>query len=164
MNKIKIMSKIYYHGTNKEFDKFENKDGTAKISTIFGSEIVDRVGFFFSKEKEFAAEFGSNLTKWELNIKNTLDLTSSFNDDEVMSQFIEDGWSERMLINTFPEYIWEFMDGENGPDFLSTLERYGYDSIKMLEADNKGVLQEAVVVFDSNKIKKHKKKKKHVIR
>lgn len=140
-----------YHGTNEDFETFEKREG--KVFNVLGEEKVEREGFFFSPDKDLASQFG-NVTSWDVDIHNTLDLTNGFVDDNIIGNFVNDGWSERYLINLYRENIWELFDGDIGKDFKSTVFSLGYDSVKISEFNLNDELVDAFVVFDSNKIKK----------
>lgn len=142
-----------YHGSKNKFDFFEKRMG--KNSTFLGDEEVLREGHFFTTNKNFASEFG-NVTEWELDISNTLDLSAGFIDEDIVKLFVDDGWNEKFLINLATENVWEILDGENGKNFKSTITKIGYDSVKLSELNLNGDLVNSIVVFNANKIKKPK--------
>jgi RNA:NAD 2'-phosphotransferase (TPT1/KptA family)/GNAT superfamily N-acetyltransferase/2'-5' RNA ligase/8-oxo-dGTP pyrophosphatase MutT (NUDIX family) len=59
-----------YHGTDKKFDKFEQKPGTRYI--LFSEIKVQAGGFFFTDDPEEAKEFGSNVMTCYLKMKKPL--------------------------------------------------------------------------------------------
>lgn len=140
-----------YHGSKNTFDFFEKKIGT--ISNFLGNEEVNREGFFFTTNKSFASEFG-DVTEWELDISNTLDLSGGFVDDKIIKLFVDDGWNEKFLINLSTENVWEIFDGEIGKSFKETVNKLGYDSVSLSELDSNSEMVSSIVVFDSKKIKK----------
>ena len=81
------MEKIYYHGTNVDFDEFEIKESLRE--DFLGQEYkVECSVFFFTENKETARVFAKNrsdifggkptIKECNLDFKNPLDLTGSF--------------------------------------------------------------------------------------
>lgn len=141
-------SNIMYHGTNQEFTRFEKRTG--KVSTVFGSEDVDRAGFWFTPDMKMAATFGKNIITANLNIKRTADLTDYGFDPKIMDAWEAAGKNTRWF--TAVE-AWELFDGEDGETFAKFLQDTGYDSAKITEPAVDGHDGgEAFVVFDPNRI------------
>ena len=62
--------KVFYHGTDKKFDKFERRPG--KRYVLWSEFPVNSPGHFFTPDPEFAQEFGSNVMKRHLDINKIL--------------------------------------------------------------------------------------------
>lgn len=139
---------IVYHGTNKTFNKFEKTKGS--ISTIFGAEQIDRDGYFFTPNIEFAKEFGANIIKCKLHVGNTLDMNYGVSNEEDIEKLVSVGAYDRYLWNLQPSTVWEAFDGENS--IAPFILKAGYDSVEMVEPDSNNKLQKVFIVFDSNKI------------
>lgn len=59
---------IVYHGTNKQFDKFD----ISKINSSEPSGDYIGCGFYFTSSKETAAKYGKNIKSCYLKINNPL--------------------------------------------------------------------------------------------
>lgn len=143
-----MKDKTYYHGTNKIFSEFdENKKGT--ISTIFGTEEVERYGIFFTEDLEFAKEFGQRIIEVSLNLKKTLDLRNGFSPEDisVLNNVLNESWMEKLI----PINAWEILDGEEGKYFVEKLKEKGFDSVLIKEESEFGVA-ESFVVLNKNLI------------
>lgn len=156
----------YYHGTMNDFEKFEDQK-KGKISTIFGTEEVKRTGMFFTKDLNFAKEFGCNVYEVELSNKAPLDLTNGFKYEDV--ELFKDSLSEKWMESLKPLLVWEMFDGDDAKEIINIITEKGYDSIIMMEeADDRVV--ETTVIFNKDLIKitnkislNNKKKKKYNI-
>lgn len=148
--------KIYYHGTNKNFENFKQRKGL--ISNVLGSEEVERVGFFFTDDILFAEEFGK-VSKYHLNINKILDLRNGFNEKNI-DIFIKNGFNEKYLINMQTENYWELFDEDTGVLFKKLIENNNYDAVLFKELDKNKKFVDVTVIFDSNKIEKIKNTKK----
>lgn len=145
------VSELVYHGTNAEFDKFENKGGT--VSTILSLEHVERYGFFFAPNKEFASEFTKTgkIVSAYLNIRNMLDLVEAYSDQ--MDALEKAGVNPRVFyVRPATEY-WELFDTIDGLSFVNKIKTAGFDGVKMIEADGNGRNQIVYVVFNENQIR-----------
>lgn len=139
----------YYHGSMNDFESFEDKKN-GKISTIFGTEDVERTGFFFTKDLNFAKEFGCNVYEVELSNKAPLDLTNGFKHEDV--ELFKDCLSESWMESLKPLLAWEMFDGDDAKEIIKIITEKGYDSVIMMEeADDRVV--ETTVIFNQELIK-----------
>jgi hypothetical protein len=141
---------VVYHGTDHApFDSFKQVGG--KISTIFGSEDVERSGFFFTPDKELASRFGKNVMSARLHIRKVADLTDDGFDNRIMKQWEETGHNYKWLMY---KETWELFDGEDGKEWVKFLQEMGYDGAVMdepaVEGDDTSGL--AYIVFDPKDI------------
>jgi hypothetical protein len=141
---------IVYHGTDFEFDKF--KQGSASVTTVFGSETVDRQGFFFTDDIKIARSFGKNVVTADIRMNKPMDFRN-FKNKQILVD--EKGWSETFLLQT---ETWELLDGDTGRELVKDLKSLGYDSLIMEEPlHSTGGLSTdsftAYVVFDVDNIK-----------
>ena len=142
-----------YHGTKTKFDKFEQTKG--RVSTIFGTEEVDRYGFFFTKDLDYARSFasdGGHIIVADLHLTNILDLCNGFLDAD-MVKLVEQGISERYMCNVYPEDMWQCFDGVNGEHLQHAIAAAGYDGVMLEESADERKYVKTYIVFDSNKIK-----------
>lgn len=144
--------KVFYHGTDASFDEF--KPTTGKISTVFGSEHVDRHGHFFTDDKELAKTFSNagNTMSVYLKMHNPLGMRNGLDDDK-LQDFENHGFNPRWFTHSHLE-DWERFDGEDGKDFTNTLGKMGHDSAIIHEPSVEGQKGgHAYVVFHPNQIK-----------
>lgn len=116
---------IAYHGTNHDFSKFSDLPVKGTVSTIFGSEQIDRHAHFFTTDKNNAKKFGSNIKKVVLKPKKTIDLRHGFTDEHV-NELSKHGVSERYMINKNPGEMWDVFDEHD--HMANALKKAGYDS------------------------------------
>lgn len=141
-------SHIMYHGTNHEFTEFEKRKG--QVSTVFGTEEVDREGFWFSPTKELAATYGDNIVTAKLHIDNTADLTDSGWDSSIDRAWEDIGMNPRWFGSV---EAWELFDGDDGKMFVKFLQNMGFDSAAITEPAVAGhKAGEVFVVFDPKDI------------
>lgn len=145
---IQPVPSILYHGTNATFDKFGKTLGS--ISTIFGNEDIERHGYFFTDNPEFAKEFGSTVLKCRLKMKNTLDMDYGVTNEEDIDLLERNGLSRRFLYNLQPSSVWEIFDGD--PYVANAIKASGFDSVKMKEPNNDNRLERVYVVFSPEQI------------
>lgn len=104
-----------YHGTRAKFTKFRR--GKGKIATFISVEEVERYGFFFAEEKEFAQAFagkdGTVLAAY-LSLQNPVDLR--YAGDEFDTQMELRGINRKWLL--WGE-MWEKFDEEDGKKFVA---------------------------------------------
>ncbi len=141
------VSGVFYHGTNQTFDRFEKRQGT--VASIFGSEKVDRYGFFFTKNPEFAKLFGKNLLKVHLTIRKPFDMRHGIS-VQMENELSEHGISFKWLLQGDD---WEKFDGEDGEHFVSTLISLGYDGAIINEPDDDGIMQTSIIAFGPDQIR-----------
>jgi len=147
---------VVYHGTNADFSEF--KKGKGVISTVLGTEYVDRHGFFFTENQESAELFavqhgdsGANMVPVYLNIKNPLDIRDGIGVG-IESQLSAEGFPSRILLNVRDQ--WELFDGEIGAHFVRAAEAAGYDGAFIVETDQKtGRNMDVYVAFRPEQIK-----------
>lgn len=146
---VEKIPSILYHGTNASFDKFGKMSGT--ISTIFGNEVVERHGYFFTDNPEFAKEFGSNVLKCRLEMKNTLDMDYGVTNEEDIDLLHRNGLSRKFLYNLSPSNVWEIFDGDSY--VTDVIKASGFDSVKMKEPNKDNRLERVYVVFHPEQIR-----------
>ena len=117
---------IGYHGTNKNFDKFDSK--YRRIST-FGQ------GFYFVNDEQEAKEYGNIVIKAKLSMKNPLIIKDIFIGNE---DILEPLGIKKMA----------HLDSE---DSLEKIKKAGYDSIIVLNAEGRRNLK-YYIVFDNSQI------------
>lgn len=77
-----------FHGTDSDpFEEFKQLPG--KIVTIFGSEPIERTGFFFTTSFEKAKKFGDNVVKVSLDMQNPADFTKRESWEVLVDQFLD---------------------------------------------------------------------------
>jgi len=141
---------VVYHGTDHApFSSFRQMGG--KINTIFGSEDVERSGFFFTADKELASRFGKNVMSARLHIHKLADLTDDGFDNRIAKQWEESGHNYKWLMY---KEVWELFDGEDGKEWVKFLQGIGYDGAVMTEPPVEGddISGLAYVVFDPKNI------------
>jgi hypothetical protein len=140
---------VVYHGSNHKFDEFKKTQGT--ISTIFGSEKVDRDGHFFTPDKSMASTFGDNVTSHYIKSDNQADLTGGYNDD-VHDKLSSVGVGSRFMHNSYPSDVWEHFDEPH--NIGKYLQKAEYDGARIYEpkvGDSPSGISH--VVFQPNQIK-----------
>lgn len=143
---------VFYHGTDSNFDEFKKTHGT--ISTVFGSDKVDRHGHFFTDDKYLANTFSKSGKVMSVYLKahHPLDMRNGVSDDK-LGEFENHGLSPRWFTHSHME-DWERFDGDDGKDFTDTLNKMGHDSVIIHEpatSTQKG--GSAFVVFHPHQIK-----------
>lgn len=146
---IENVPSILYHGSNVSFDKFTKMSGS--VSTIFGNEVVDRHGYFFTDNPEFAKEFGSIVLKCQLDMRNTLDMDYGVTNEEDIDLLERNGLSRRFLSNLQPSGVWEIFDGDSY--ITDVIKASGFDSVKMKEPNKDNRLERVYVVFSPEQIR-----------
>jgi hypothetical protein len=119
-----------YHGTNKVFDKFELKGGV--VTTFISSEPVDRHAFFFTDDKGFAGEFGSNVIEARLSAHHVLDMIEPLQQD--FDKLVQAGISESWLNHCYSYDTWDLFDGKDGKEFVKALKKSGFDAVMFSES------------------------------
>lgn len=140
---------VVYHGTNSNFDVFENKGGT--VSTFISNEKVERSGFFFTPNEKLSMEFGGKTIPAFLSIKKLADF--QYPTQELFNDLEKNGFNTRFFEVRQPNEYWEAFDGSVGKDFVSALTKAGYDGAKIVESDTDGRLHETFVAFSPTQIK-----------
>lgn len=149
---------VVYHGSGQVFTEFKNRGG--KISTVFGSEDVERSGFFFAVDKDYASLFAEgatpNVLEVYLAIKNPIDLRNGIlNDDAeaLAAQGINDRWLYQLTRD--PREAWELFDGDDGADLVKALRAAGYDGARIVEPrhPSTNAVIDAWVAFSPTQIK-----------
>jgi hypothetical protein len=141
------LDRVFYHGTNHDFNQFEKTRGT--VASIFGSEQVDRQGFFFTDNVEFAKNFGNKIIKVKLRMNKPFDLSNGLS-STMTAELERHGISFKWMLSNED---WEKFDGEEGEMFVNALKALGYDSAIIQEPDDHGHDQTAYIVFDPSQIK-----------
>lgn len=158
-----------FHGTNKPPESFSPKrDGL--VSTIFGTEKVERYGIFMTPDSEVSSAFaeshgldGAAVMPLYARIERPLDMTQGYTDELFnriwawgnkedldgyrVARYLGDHWGDWMLFDA---------DGGNDPAFVvRMLKELGYDGVKFIEPAVPGerVSGEAYVAFDPEQVK-----------
>lgn len=147
---------VVYHGRSTDFNTFERKEG---IRFVMGLEDkVKSEGFFFSPNKEFAAEYASNASRHRggkanivpcfLDIRKPMDLTAE-NYDETYEDVT--GWEYQVGMDS-QSTLWDMMDEEGMAD---KIKAKGYDGAIFVEEvdDNYEPTQISYCALDPNQIK-----------
>lgn len=153
------MDNTYYHGSCKDFDKFDNI-GYNKSITIFGDNLEVQ-GNFITKNKDFASIFakqgkGCFIYKVELLTKNIFDLRSK-NNLALYKKYLEDNFDKTGV--TYEDIV----DEAYITDGLPTWDNYpaielaklsGFDGIKLQEfsADVSHDPIESIMIFNPSLI------------
>lgn len=117
---------IVYHGSENNSHKLlPTHIGTNSFS--LGNIDVDRYGIFLSDNPEFAKEYGNNVKKFHINLKNPAIITS-----DLKQQFINtlDPFGEDREIWIWAKnasYDWQYFDNKLGERFVKWLQEEGYD-------------------------------------
>ncbi|MBK8184715.1 MAG: PLxRFG domain-containing protein [Candidatus Competibacteraceae bacterium] len=138
---------VMLHGSSENFDTFKKTKGW--VSTIFGDEEVERTGFFFTDDLEFASSFGPTIDIY-LNIRNPFDMRNGISED-MYQKAEEAGISGRWLLKSMDD--WERFDEEDGRIFVENLQNAKYDGSAFIEDDGNGNNVNVFVAFSSGQIK-----------
>ncbi len=139
-----------YHGTDADFTAFTKQKGS--VVTFLDSEEVDRTGFFFTPNKEFAKVFSKSgrVLKCYLSIKNPADFTTNEDFESFLEDLEDEGVNRRWILTGD---MWEKFDGEQGQEFVTTLIDMGYDGAKIDETDDDGKNVVSWIAFYPKQIK-----------
>lgn len=135
------MSKIYYHGSNVKFNKFDkSKIKENKLGLVFN----------FTDDINIAYQYGDYIIKAHLDLKNPLTL-------DIWNNIFPFQWYNKFgkLFTNEPDYEydkedyekhpWTFGDMYNTykmePEFIQVLEEMGYDGIVIPEDHHFGVFE-----------------------
>ena len=135
------MSKIYYHGSNIKFNKFDkSKIKENKLGLVFN----------FTDDINIAYQYGDYIIKAHLDLKNPLTL-------DIWNNIFPFQWYNKFgkLFTNEPDYEydkedyekhpWTFGDMYNTykmePEFIQVLEEMGYDGIVIPEDHHFGVFE-----------------------
>lgn len=142
--------RVFYHGTDASFDTFIPQTG--KVSTVFGTEDVERQGHFFTPSLDFAKEYtkSGNVMKVYLKMHKPFDMRHGVS-DTMYSTAEKHGLNPNWLISNHID-DWERFDGEEGKNFKDFLDSSGHDSAIIFEPHGKES-REAHIVFNSKQIK-----------
>jgi hypothetical protein len=150
--------KPLYHGTNNTFDinDIRHQNESTIYYGLLGGVAVNRIGIFFSNNKNFAKQFGDNIHTCYLKINNPAQM-----DNYLIDQFIEtiDPYNERelWLEASNARHDWLFFDDKLGERFVTWLKSQGYDGAifeEEVESDNnKYVEGKTYVAFDASQVK-----------
>lgn len=146
-----------YHGTSHEFTVFEQMPGT--VGTVFGSDAVQRTGFFFSDTEEMASTFGGKTGSFFLKANKVADLSKGFMafDDKLRDDLVTLGMGERYLMGKHADEIWEMFDGEDGVALVGALRHLGYDAVRFYEPRmGESIDGEGYIVFAPEQIRSAK--------
>lgn len=142
-----LSDKVFYHGTNKKFNKFEYTTNSGTHGDYHGK------GIYVTDNIEYAKEFGTNILKCKLTVKNPFELIKASDGlfDKFMS-FITDKHDKEKIesclrmkaITTAYRIIRKYVTTED-------MEKLGYDCV-VTHADHlDGGIE--VIVFDPNDVK-----------
>ena len=147
---------VVYHGRSTDFNTFEHKEGVRFIMGL--EDKVKSEGFFFSPNKEFAAEYASNASRHRggkanivpcfLDIRKPMDLTAE-NYDETYEDVT--GWEYQVGMDS-QSTLWDMMDEEGMAD---KMKAKGYDGAIFVEEvdENYEPTQISYCALDPNQIK-----------
>jgi len=146
---------VVYHGTKSDFNSFEI-GRKAKNSCVFGEYEDERMGLFFTSDKNFAGHFKGDdgkIIAAYLNVQKQADLTEGF-DDELYTS-IRDVLSDNNLLRTYPDEMWELFDKgfPGATEFVDAVKQKGYDGAATIERDDDSNAVDVFVVFSPNQIK-----------
>lgn len=145
---------VMYHGTDKDFNVFENRGG--KVTVLFSTFDVERKGFFFAKDKGLALEYGKKLVPVYLSIQKPANFLDSKEWSKIKDGLVEKGWNERYLDRTDAWEMFDVGDGNDGAKLIADLKSMGYDGAIIEEPswqDEDGEYGVAHVAFDNTQIK-----------
>ncbi len=145
---------VVYHGSKNKFNAFEA--GRKTKNYAFGSYEAERLGLFFTSDKNFAKLFkddNGQLFSTYLSIQKEADLTEGFDNDIYTKT--EDVLRENHLTRMNPEEMWELFDkGTPGAiGFVSAMQNEGYDGAQIIELDDDSNAVDVFVAFNPNQIK-----------
>ena len=143
---------VCYHASESDFSIFDkNKVGTGNGGAHYGR------GFYFTPHKDLASDYGRNIRKFYLNIKNPFEYYSSIED--IKKLFIDSGskydlsvlddekWEEFWDADTIDDIIAEVVGKKEDPYevFTEMVKKAGYD----------GVIAgwDEIIAFEPNQIK-----------
>ena len=156
------MNKIYYHGSNEKFTKFDkSKIKENKLGLCFN----------FTDDYSIAYQYGDNIIKAHLDLNNPLTL-AVWDDIFPFEYFNKFG---KLLLNE-PDYEYDKQEYEKSPytfgemfniykmhpEFIQILEEIGYDGIAIPEDHHFGVfepeqihvIQNEQLAYDINSVNK----------
>lgn len=147
LREIEINNKIYYHGTDKTFDKFQYTNDIGSKGAMLGK------GIYLTDNLDYAKTFGKNVLKCKTKATNPLDLTKAkaglFDDFLPYITKAEDKdnieycLNSRSLVTAY-KIIRKYVD-------ISLMEKLGYDCvISWADAESGGGIEMAV--FNPNDV------------
>ena len=100
---------IVYHGTSKDFDKF-NKEPIWSLFEQLGSQVASKEGIFFGKSQKHVKPFGNKIVLALLNIKNPLNWGKDISDNARELN--------KLISNQDAIYSVDTVAGENYPEVV----------------------------------------------
>jgi hypothetical protein len=158
---------VFYHGTPHQFERFESKPGynTATMGLAAGAEPVQRHGFFFTQNQNFANSFAGpsgRIITAHLNLGNQLDLSGPYHTqvkhfNNLAPHFAAQGLDPEHGLHHLSgsskhKRMWQLFDGEEGRKAVAAITGAGYHSVKFGEEDDDGQPVTTHVVFDPSQI------------
>lgn len=141
---------VVYHGTDKTFDRFEQRPGITRI--LFSRFETERSGFFFAEDADLAKEYGDHVLPMYLSLQNPADFTDNTTHwDKIENGLVGLGWNPDFFRHG---QVWEWFDGEDGKRLVADLKKLGFDGAKIQEtgAEDAG-FSDAWVAFEPTQIK-----------
>lgn len=141
-----------YHGTPHKFEKFDITK-TGYNSTIFGKELIQRHGIFFTPDIHIAKGYAGDdgyIIEAELDMKHPFDSSKGIS-EKMEDDFDKHGGSLRWLYNH--QQQWEKFDDVDGKLFIEILSKAGYDSAIISEdSPHNNMNHLSYVVFNPKQI------------
>jgi hypothetical protein len=159
----------FYHGTPHQFEQFEPKPGhnTATMGLATGDTPIQRHGFFFTQDRNFANSFAGptgHTVAAHLNLGNQLDLSGPYHTQvkhfsSLAPHFTAHGLDPEHGFHHLPgsgkhKRLWQLFDGEEGRKAVAAIKGAGYHSVKFGEEDDDGQPVTTHVVFDPSQIQR----------
>jgi hypothetical protein len=120
-------NKIYYHGTNEDFERFSQD----KSMSNTGAK-TSLLGFFFTDEKEVAESFGTKMKECELDFNNPFELGYvRYHNHGVDNHNSKDGFMalREGITKKANKENWSDVTNEDILDWKETLMNMGYDCL-----------------------------------
>lgn len=152
-----LNNKSWFHGSENEFDEFENKNPNI-------------TGFWFSDDKENAMTYGDKVKEARLDIKNPLIIDANgkkFTDDievEVLAKYPNEEPYITKIGLPLDEIVWMAKNGKRKNSFIE-LVNSGYDAVVFKNiidpalSSRRKIPQTSIAVLDKKQIKNNKDEK-----
>ena len=151
---------VVYHGTEENFQSFKEHVGHNSSITIGASSDIQRSGFFFTPNKDFAKDYGE-LKECYLQINKLWEFEPDHVGELLNDTNIEEDWITQYGELSSPKWAdpweeWKMYDGEEGKRFVNALRSIGYDGVLMQEPvhdEHKMEFSDSYVIFSPTQIK-----------
>lgn len=155
--KGRVVDEVLYHGTNRDFDQFEDghSNGWSK----------PRNGFYFTDDLEVVEEFFGNVTEWHVKLNNAANFEHGGGND-IVFRAIEVSPELNEIVEEIHEYYRDdnpsllaqrfARRGELQTDtFINALKKLGYDGMIFDDVMSQSPFT-SYVAFNSNSAKRVK--------